>query len=63
MTNNTPIDEYYFWKNLIEEKKDAGEAVPSDMCELLVMAEAKMAQFLTKNHCLSSDVIVPENKN
>lgn len=48
MTNNTPIDEYYFWKNLIKEKKDAGEAVSSDMCELLMMAEAKMTHFLAK---------------
>jgi len=59
MTNNTPIDEYYFWKSIIEGKIDAGETVPSDMCELLALAEVKMAHFLTKKHRLSGGTIKP----
>ena len=49
MTTNTPIDEYLFWKSLIEEKKSAGEVVSSDMCELLAMAEAQRVHFLTEH--------------
>jgi len=57
--NSTPIDEYYFWKSMIETKIDAGELVPSDMCELLAIAEAKMAHFLTKKHRVSDEYVKP----
>ena len=59
MTTNTPIDEYYFWKSLIEDKKDSGELVPERMFELLALAEVKMAHFLTRKHRLSGDTVVP----
>ena len=44
--NNTPIDEYIFWKNLIEKKQGAGESVPAEMYELLVYAEKKTLYYL-----------------
>lgn len=50
---NTPIDEYYFWKNLIEDKQEAYETVPEKMFELLALAEIKMTHFLKKKHSLS----------
>ncbi len=53
--NNTPIDEYNFWKNLIEDKQEASEPVPDEMFELLALAEIKMTQFLIKKHGLSVD--------
>ena len=53
--NNTPIDEYNFWKNLIEDKQDASEPVPDEMFELLALAEMKMTQFLIKKYRLSGD--------
>ncbi len=51
--NNTPIEEYYFWKSLIEDKLAAGETVPSEICELLALAETKMTHFLTEKYHLS----------
>ena len=53
--NNTPIDEYNFWKNLIEDKQEASEPVPDEMFELLALAEIKMTQFLIKKYQLSED--------
>ena len=53
--NNTPIDEYNFWKNLIEDKQEASEPVPDEMFELLALAEIKMTQFLIKKYLLSGD--------
>ena len=41
MTNNTPIDEYTFWKNLILEIEDKGEKVQDQMFELMDLAEKK----------------------
>jgi len=46
MMNNIPIDEYIFWKNLIEKKQGAGESVPVKMHELLVHAEKKTLHYL-----------------
>ena len=59
--NNTPIDEYYFWKNLIEDKQEESQPVPDKMFELLALAEIKMTHFLTKKHRLSGspDLIIP----
>ena len=57
--NNTPVDEYYFWKNLIENKQEAYQPVPDKMFELLALAEIKMKQFLDKKHGLSDNSIVP----
>ena len=59
MTNNTPIDEYYFWKSLIEDKQDAGELVSDRMFELLALAEVRMAHFLTKKNKVSGENIKP----
>ncbi len=50
---NTPIDEYYYWKKLIEDKQEAYETVPDKMFELLAQAEIKMIQFLEKKQRLS----------
>jgi hypothetical protein len=55
--NNSPIDEYYFWKNLIEEKQEAYQPVPDKMFELLALAEMKMIHFLTRKHRLSGNAI------
>lgn len=51
---NTPIDEYYFWKSLIEDKQEASQPVPYKMFELLALAELKMTHFLTNKHNLSN---------
>ena len=51
--NNTPIDEYYFWKGLIEDKQEVSEPVPDKMFELLELAEMKMTRFLMMKHRLS----------
>jgi len=53
--NNTPIDEYYFWKNLIEDKQEKSQPVPKKMFELLALAEIKMTDYLTKKHCQLND--------
>ncbi len=57
--NNTPIDEYYFWKNLIEEKQEASKPVPDKMFELLALAEIKMTHFLARKNRLSGSIIKP----
>ena len=57
--NNTPIDEYYFWKNLIEEKQDACQPVPDKMFELLALAETKMLYFLMDKHHSSDSALQP----
>ena len=54
---NTPIDEYYFWKELIEEKQESSQPVPDKMFGLLALAEIKMTHFLNKKHRLSDDLI------
>jgi hypothetical protein len=46
MTDNTPIDEYVFWKNIIEEKQERGEFVPEMMYELLEQAQKKTMYYL-----------------
>jgi len=50
---NTPIDEYYFWKELIEDKREASQPVPKKMLDLLALAEVKMSHFLTRKNRLS----------
>ena len=57
--NNTPIDEYYFWKNLIEEKQEAYQPVPNKIFELLALPEIKMKHFLNKKHRLSGNSNIP----
>ncbi len=52
---NTPIDEYYFWKSLIEDKQEESKPVPEKMFALLALAEIKMAHFLIKKHRLSGN--------
>jgi hypothetical protein len=46
MTNNTPIDEYAFWKNLILEMEDKGEKVQVQMFQLMDLAEKKTLDYL-----------------
>jgi hypothetical protein len=46
MKNDTPIDELFFWKILIEDKQEAGEAIPEQMFELLNHAEEKTLYYL-----------------
>ena len=46
MTNDTPIDEMFFWKILIEDKQDSGESIPEMMFELLDHAEKKTLYYL-----------------
>ncbi len=58
MTNITPVDEYYFWKNLIEDKQEASEPVPEKMFGLLALAEIKMTNFLLEKHHLSANSTV-----
>lgn len=53
--DDSPIDEYIFWKSLIEEKQDSSQPVPGKMFELLALAELKMIQFLIKKYRLSDD--------
>ena len=50
---NTPIDEYIFWKNLIEEKQEAGESVPGMMHELLEHAEKKAFHYLMNKYSIN----------
>ena len=59
MTMNTPIDEYYFWKQMIEDKQDASKPVPDKMFKLQALAEIKMIQFLTKRNRLSGKTDLP----
>ena len=56
---NTPTDEYFFWKNLIEDRQQASLPVADNMFELLALAELKMTQFLNKKHRLSECSITP----
>ena len=46
MTHNTPIDEYSFWKNLIDEMQDNEDKVPEQMFELMDNAERKTLYYL-----------------
>lgn len=46
MTHNTPIDEYSFWKNLIEEMQGNEDNVPEQMFELMDNAERKTLYYL-----------------
>ncbi len=57
--NNTPIDEYYFWRNLIEKKQEASTPVPDKMFELQALAEIKMTHFLARKQRLSGSTIKP----
>ena len=61
--NNSPIDEYNFWKNLIEDKQDASQVVPDRMFKLLALAEMKMTRYLIMKHRLSgsSEALVLDN--
>ena len=61
--NNSPIDEYNFWKNLIEDKQDASQVVPDRMFKLLALAEMKMTRYLIMKHRLSgnSEALVSNN--
>ena len=49
----TPIDEYFFWKNLIKDKQEASKPVSEKMLALLALAEIKMTRFLDKKQRLS----------
>jgi len=61
--NNSPIDEYNFWKNLIEDKQDAYEVVPDRMFKLLALAEMKMTRYLIMKHRLSGSSEAIESDN
>ena len=52
MTNNTPIDEYAFWKNLILEMEDKGEKIQEKMLKLLNLAEEKTFSYLLEKYDL-----------
>jgi hypothetical protein len=44
----TPVDEYYFWKNLIEDKQEGGESVPDTMFTFLGLAQNKMNDYFLR---------------
>ena len=46
MANNTPIDEYAFWKSLILEMEDKGEEVQDKIFQLMDLAEKKTLDYL-----------------
>lgn len=61
MTADTPIDEYVFWKNIIEEKQDMGESIPEIMHELLEQAQKKtmyslMEKFSIRKNCINCGI-------
>jgi len=54
--NSTPIDEYIFWKQFIEEKLKTDESIPRILYELLESAETHMMFYLMdKHHILKSE--------
>jgi len=61
--NNSPIDEYNFWKNLIEDKQDEAQEVPVAMFELLALAEMKMTRYLIMKHRLSGSSAIVTSEN
>jgi len=48
--NNTPIDEYYFWKNFIETRQENGMPVPDEMFVFLKDIEIRILKFLMDKH-------------
>ena len=46
MIRHTPIDEYVFWKKLIQDKQEMNEEIPRIIHELLDNAEAEMLFYL-----------------
>ena len=56
MVANTPIDEYIFWKNIIEAKQELGESVPDMMHELLEQAQKKTMYYLMEKYSISNSV-------
>lgn len=65
MTGNAPIDEYVFWKSIIEEKQETGESVPEILYELLELAQKKTLYYLMEkfsiNACVNSDADVKQS--
>lgn len=55
MSNNAPIDEYYFWKVIIDRKKETGEIVPEIMYELLDQAKKKTMYDLMDKYSMGKD--------
>ncbi|MFK5986995.1 MAG: hypothetical protein QM479_16425 [Pseudomonadota bacterium] len=54
MTNDTPIDEYIFWKHFIEDKQKTEDSIPQILYEVLDNAEAEMLFYLIDKRRLSS---------
>lgn len=54
MTDNTPIDEFFFWKKFIEDKQDAGESIPCRAHEAMLLAEKKMLFFLMDKYHINN---------
>jgi hypothetical protein len=55
ITNNTPIEEYIFWKHFIDKKIKTNELIPEILYEFLDKAETNMMFYLiNKHHILNS---------
>jgi len=52
VTNSTPVDEYIFWKNFIDNKQKTNESIPEILYELLDKAETNMMFYLMNKHHL-----------
>jgi hypothetical protein len=56
--NNTPIDEYFFKKTLIEDKIADGKTVSKKHYQLLNQAEYRLLLYLIKKYSMEQDMVV-----
>jgi hypothetical protein len=54
----TPIDEYNFWKQLIEDKYDKCEFIPARMYEYLSVADIKKQDYLNNRQVTENNLTI-----
>lgn len=57
MSADIALDEYIFWKSIIEKKHEAGELIPGIMYELLEQAQKKTMYSLMEKFSISHNDI------
>ena len=46
VNTNTPVDDYNFWKNILNEKNDNRESIPNYVYESYAIAEMAVQDYL-----------------
>ena len=55
--DGTPIDEYFFWKSLIDDKIASGQDISKKYYQLLYQAEYKLMIYLIEKYSLENEEV------